>query len=82
MLKGVLDKTLLRETVEKQLRQFALDMRHACKAPLFREWQLVPSRVLDEKESEFDKKVEFALRHFDVGHLSPPEPEGECPDRC
>jgi hypothetical protein len=30
---------------------------------------------LDEKEGEFDKKVQFALRHFDVGHLSPPEPE-------
>ena len=75
MVKGVLDKTLLRETVEMQMRQFALDMKHASKAPLFREWGLVPPRVLDEKEGEFDKKVQFALRHFDVGHLSPPEPE-------
>jgi hypothetical protein len=62
MVNGVLDKTLLRETVEKQMRQFALDMKHASKAPLFREWGLVPPRVLDEKEGEFDKKVQFAWR--------------------
>jgi hypothetical protein len=74
MLKGVPDKTLLRETVEKQLRQFVLDMKHASKAPLFREWGLVPPKVLNEYEAEFDKKVDFALRHFDVGHLIP-QPE-------
>jgi len=73
--RGVLDKDLLRDTTEKLLYQFVGDMKHACKAPLFREWGKVPSRVLDEKEGEFDKKVKFALRHFDVGHWNPPEPE-------
>jgi hypothetical protein len=66
---------LLRQTTENLLRQFAREMKHACKAPLFRQWELLPSMVLDEKESEFDKKIDFALRHFDVGHLQPPVPK-------
>jgi hypothetical protein len=42
---------------------------------MFREWKLVSPGILDEKEGEFDKKVKFALRHFEVGNLRPSQPE-------
>ena len=73
--RGKLDRQQLRETTERLLAQFVGDMKHACKAPLFRQWGLVNAKVLDEREDEFDKKVRFALRHFDVGHLNPAGPE-------
>jgi len=71
----VLDQQQLRETTERLLAQFIVDMKNACKAPLFRQWGGLSPKVLDEKEDEFAKKVEFAVRHFDVGHINPPEPE-------
>jgi hypothetical protein len=74
MVNGVLDKTLLRETVEMQMRQFALDMKHASKAPLFREWGLVPPRVLDEKEGDSTKRFS-SLGVARCGPPDPPEPE-------
>jgi len=73
--RGVLDSQQLRETTERLLAQFINDMENACKAPLFRQWGSMKSEVLDEKEGEFDKKVAFALRQFDVGHLNLAGPE-------
>ena len=73
--RGVLDAHQLREKTEELLRRFVSDMRHACYAPMFREWGHMPAGVLDEKETEFDKKLDFALRQFGVGHVNPPEPE-------
>ena len=63
----MLDPQQLRETTERLLAQFVNDMKHACKARLFREWKLVNPKVLDEREDEFEEKVGFAFRHFDVG---------------
>jgi hypothetical protein len=73
--RGVLDGQQLRETTERLLAQFISDMKHACKAPLFRQWGLLNAKVLDEREDEFGTKARFALRHFDVGHLNPVGPE-------
>jgi hypothetical protein len=72
-LLGVLDMWELRRITYDRLQDFAVRMRTVTKPEQLKE--LGPVKTIDQMLSEFDGRLTFALRQFDVGFEDPPMPE-------
>ena len=70
-----LDQKLLRTTTEERLNKFVTEMKAATGAESLRNFAGGMNSNIDECLNNFDKKLVFALRQFDVGLLDPLEPE-------
>lgn len=72
-LLGVLDMWELRRITYDRLQDFAVRMKAVTKPEQLKE--LGPVKIIDQLLSEFDERLKFALRQFDVGFEDPPIPE-------
>lgn len=72
-LLGVLDMWELRRITHHRLQDFAARMKAVTKPEKLKE--LGPAKTIDQMLTEFDGRLTFALRQFDVGFEDPPLPE-------
>lgn len=68
-----LDHGELRKVTEYLLQDFKEKAKAATKPSVLK--QFAGPKPVDERLAEFDRKLDFALTHFDVGLLDPSEPE-------
>jgi len=75
LVRTALDRECLRITTENKLREFVVAIKHVTRADEMRKWAGNAAREIDKRLLAFDQELGFALRQFDVGFRSPPEPE-------
>ena len=70
---GVLDNCEMRSLTGERLKEFAAQMRKATRPSKLKEFG--PVDKIDEMMAEFDARLNYQLRQFDVGFADPPLPE-------
>ncbi len=75
--RGQLDGKSLRQETEDRLRAFVDAIKETIKPERYLSWG--PEKIINERMAQFDSKLDFNLRQFDVGHLRPQEPDASPP---
>lgn len=72
-----IDPQILRQLTIQCLNQFLIEMKEACEPNFLRGVgkSAAVDKMIDESLSKFDSRLRFVVRQFDVGFLSPGEPE-------